>query len=207
MSTFIINLNDTIAMSDSAIVELAKVVSKSESSVQEAATTGEDFAIVCVVCFAIVVVALIAKWAVWSWKRAEIKAAEDERIAKEEKEKAESERKQRSDAQAKLLDFLKEKVASYDMQKKEFEKACEEYKDFLEQAIKNRQEVKSQEDEAGIQLGIEQAELKAFLETKMKLFLRKDEKYQEACKEYETELKKFKQIIGSDEKQGDNGTE
>ena len=207
MSTFIINLNDTIAMNDSTIVELAKVVSKSESCVQDTATTWEDFAIVCVVCLAVVIVVLIAKWATWSWKKAELEAAEDERKAKKEKEKAESDRKQRSDAQAKLLDFLKEKVASYDMQKKEFEKACEEYKVFLEQAIKNRQEVKSQEDEAGIQLGIEQAELKAFLETKMKLFLRKDEKYQEACNEYETELKSFIQIIASDEKQGGNGTE
>ena len=38
MSTFIINLNDTMAMSDSAVVELAKVISTCQSCVQEAET-------------------------------------------------------------------------------------------------------------------------------------------------------------------------
>ena len=108
MSTFIINLNDTIAMSDSAIVELAKVVRGSESSVQEAATTWQDVTIVGFICLAVVLVVLIAKWATWSWKNAEIQAAKEERIAKEEKEREDCIRKQKADLLNKQIEFLKE---------------------------------------------------------------------------------------------------
>lgn len=38
MSTFIINLNDTIAMSDSAVVELTKVISNCQPYFQEVET-------------------------------------------------------------------------------------------------------------------------------------------------------------------------
>ena len=56
MSTFIINLNDTIAMSDSAVVELAKLVSACQPCELEAQTNCNDVWIVVVVCATIVIV-------------------------------------------------------------------------------------------------------------------------------------------------------
>ena len=60
MSTFIINLNDTIAMSDSAVVELAKVISTCQPCVQVSKTNCNDVIIVAIICVAIVLVALFA---------------------------------------------------------------------------------------------------------------------------------------------------
>ena len=88
MSTFIINLNDTIALSDSAVVELAKVINTCQPCLREVETNCNDVKIVAIICIAIVIVALIARCAVLSWKDAEIKAANAEREAKERAEAA-----------------------------------------------------------------------------------------------------------------------
>ena len=108
MSTFIVNLNDTIAMNDSAVVELAKIVSTSNSC--EVETNWQEVAIVGIICLAIVIIALIAKWALWSWKDAEIKAAEKERD-KNESEADIAKRKQKADCLRKLLDFLEKRTS------------------------------------------------------------------------------------------------
>ncbi len=97
MSTFIINLNDTIALSDSAVVELAKVAGAWHPCVQEAETSCNDVWIVVAVCLTIIAVALIAKCAVLSWQKATIASKERERNDKKAKEKEEYERKKEAD--------------------------------------------------------------------------------------------------------------
>ena len=110
MSTFIVNLNDTIAMSDSAVVELAKIISCSQPCVSDSETNCQDVIIVGFICVAIVLVALIVKWAVSSWKAAEIAAAKEERTEKE-KEADIAARKQKADCLRKLLDFLEKRTS------------------------------------------------------------------------------------------------
>ncbi len=117
MSTFIINLNDTIAMSDSAVVELAKVINTCQPCVKELGTNCNDVAIVGIICATIVVIALIAKWAIWSWQKAEIAFKEKERNDKEAKEEKDETRKQKADLLSKLLDFQKELAFPYDKNK------------------------------------------------------------------------------------------
>lgn len=73
MNTFIINLNDTIAMSDSAVVELAKVISTCQPCVQEAETNCNDVKIVAIVCGAIVLLAIIAAIVISLWHYIELK--------------------------------------------------------------------------------------------------------------------------------------
>lgn len=136
MSTFIINLNDTIAMSDSAIVELAKVINTCQPCVQEAETNCYDVKIVAIICAAIVLVALIAKWALWSWKEAEQEASKAEREAKEEKEKVESERKLKADLLNKHLDFLKENASKDDKWIEEYKEVIASFKKALQSELK-----------------------------------------------------------------------
>lgn len=97
MSAFILNLNDTIAMNDSLFLELAKVMNSCQPCVQEAETNCKDVLIVAIICATIVLVALIAKWAIWSWQDGVITSKEQERKDKEEKEVAECKRKQDAD--------------------------------------------------------------------------------------------------------------
>ena len=186
MSTFIINLNDTIAMSDSAVVELAKVVSACQPCELEAQTNCNDVWIVVAICFAIVAVGLIAKCAVISWKKEELAAAEKEREYKE-KEADIAERKKKADAQGKLLDFLKEQVISFDIQKKEYEKAHDNYKDYLESTIKSKQKKSSDEDVEKTLSDTSQSgdELKRFLQAQLVMFAKHEIAYNEACKKYE----------------------
>ena len=73
MNTFIINLNDTIAMSDSAVVELAKVISTCQPCVKEAETNYYDVKIVAIVCGAIVILAFIAAIVISLWHYIELK--------------------------------------------------------------------------------------------------------------------------------------
>lgn len=118
MSTFIINLSDTIAMSDSAVVELAKVINTCQPCVKEAQTNCNDVWIVVVICATFVIVALIVKWAILSWQKAVIKAEKDERAKKESEEKI-AERKQKADALRKLLDFLEKNTTTGEYSKEE----------------------------------------------------------------------------------------
>ena len=179
MSTFIINLNDTIAMSDSAIVELAKVINTCQPCVQEAGTNCNDIAIAGIICLAIVIIAIIAKGALESWKKAEQDAADAERKAKEEKEEVESKRKREADCQGKLIDFLEKQVSSFDIQKKEYEKASEDYKDFLLTIINSDNQQKDTQKE----------ELQSYLENQINKYDKQNEEYNKACECYKKELK------------------
>ena len=106
MNTFIFNLKDTTELSDSAVVELAKVVSGCQAVATEAETNCNDVTIVAIVCLAIVLVALIVSRAFLSFKSKEIEAEKAERESKEANSIRESERKQKADCLGKLLNFL-----------------------------------------------------------------------------------------------------
>ena len=73
MNTFIINLNDTIAMSDSAMVELAKVMGTCRPCVQEAEKNCHDVTIVAIICGAVVLLAIIAAIVITIWHNKEVK--------------------------------------------------------------------------------------------------------------------------------------
>ena len=179
MSAYIINLNDTIAMSDSTIVEFVRVISNCQPCVQEAETNSKDVIIVTIICVAIVLVALIAKWAVWSLKYTEKEAIIEERKAKEEIEKEECNRKTKADCQGKLIDFLEKQVSSFDIQKKEYEKASEDYKDFLLTILNSDSQQKNTLKD----------ELKSHLEKQIKKYDKQKEEYNKACDCYKKELK------------------
>ena len=132
MSTFIINLNDTIALSDSAVVELAKVINTCQPCLREVETNCNDVKIVAIICIAIVIVALIARCAVLSWKDAEIKAANAEREAKENEADI-AKRKQKADLRDKLVFFLEKNTTK------------EEYDENAGKMIKKQREFDSEE--------------------------------------------------------------
>ena len=114
MSTFIINLNDTITMSDSAVVELAKVINTCQPCVKEAQTNYNDVWIAGIICLAIVLVALIAKWAICSWKDADANVLKEERLEKVRKEKEEAKRKMLHNLIEKRIDALKDRAVTKD---------------------------------------------------------------------------------------------
>lgn len=118
MSTFIFNLKDTIAVSDSALVELTKVMG--QPCVQEAQINCLDVVVVGIICLAIVIVALIAKGAILSWKDAEIQAAKAERESIET-EAAAAKRKKDAAVLDKLIDYLGRNTTyeEYDKETKE----------------------------------------------------------------------------------------
>lgn len=78
----------------------------------EVATSDNDVTIVAIICATVVLLALIAKWAIWSWQKAVISFKEREREVKDAKEKAESIRKQEADLQEKLLSFLEKNTVN-----------------------------------------------------------------------------------------------
>ena len=83
MSTFIINLNDTIAMSDSAMVELANVISNWHPYLQEVETNDNDVKIVAIICGAIILLAIIAAIVITLWHNMDVKtrrAMETEKV-------------------------------------------------------------------------------------------------------------------------------
>lgn len=82
----------------------AQIVKCSCDHVME--TSCNDVFVVGIICTTIVLVALIAKWAVWSWKDAEVSSKEKERKDTREKEKEESYRKQRAELLNKKLSAL-----------------------------------------------------------------------------------------------------
>lgn len=80
-------------MSDSAVVELTKVISSCQPYVQEVETNDNDVKIVAIICLAIVLVAFIAVCGFLCWKSKEIKAGEEERTFQKTKEEEECQRK------------------------------------------------------------------------------------------------------------------
>lgn len=118
MNTFIFNLKDTTALSDSAVVELVKVLTNSHPMATEVETNCNDVTIVTIICLTIVFVALILGWGFWSLKNKEIKAEKNEQESKRTNSNKESARKLRADCIGKLLDFL-EKNSSEERYDKE----------------------------------------------------------------------------------------
>lgn len=109
MGTFIVNLNDTIVLSDTVCVKVAKAAEVCKLLVEkEAETNCNDVKIVAYICGAIVLVALFGLIAVVYWKEREIGNAEKERTAKATKEKEECNRKTNAGLLDKKLEILKE---------------------------------------------------------------------------------------------------
>ena len=94
MNAVILNLNDTIAMSDSTVVELVKALNACQPCIHEAETSCNDVKIVGIICIAIVIVAIVAVIGFLYWKNMEIKAGQEERNFQKTKEKDECQRKQ-----------------------------------------------------------------------------------------------------------------
>lgn len=113
MSTFIINLNDTVALNDSTLIELVKVANSCQSCVQEAATNYDDVRIVAIICAAIVIVALIAWGIICSIKCKENEDKNNERASKKAKEEEDYRKKQYSDLVEKLLNFHQKRCDYY----------------------------------------------------------------------------------------------
>ena len=106
MNAVFLNLNDTIAMSESAVVELAKALNTCQPCMHEAETSCKDVAIVAIICVAIVAVAIVASWTITSWQKAVLTSKKKERDDKKKSDEEESNRKQASELRGKLLTFL-----------------------------------------------------------------------------------------------------
>lgn len=95
------------------------------TEIHEAGTNVQDIWIVGIICFTVVLLALIAKCAVLSWKNADINAAEGEQAAKESDADV-AKRKQDSDLLNKKLEILKE--LCYEIKEVPVEKCSKEEK-------------------------------------------------------------------------------
>lgn len=91
MSTIVVNPGDVIVVNDSIAVKMSKVTEILQPVVKGAETNWLD---VIAVCVTIIIVAWIAKNALLSWKDKMIKAQEQERTDRENKETTEYKRKQ-----------------------------------------------------------------------------------------------------------------
>lgn len=127
MSTIVINLNDTIASYDTIVVKLAKVGDVCLPIVNETRTNCYDAQIAKMICWAVVMVALIAAVAILLWKSIDTWYKNHELNFKAEKENIESIRKQKADLIDKYLDFLKEETKET-ISMDEFEKSIDEAK-------------------------------------------------------------------------------
>jgi hypothetical protein len=105
MSTIVVNPGDVIVVNDSIAVKMSKVTEILQPVVQGAETNCEDVMIAAFICIAIVLVVLIVRWTICSWKNAEIKAVNVGQLDKESDADI-AERKQKADALNKLLDYL-----------------------------------------------------------------------------------------------------
>ena len=129
MNAVFLNLNDTIAMSESAVVELAKALNTCQPCMHEAETSCNDVKIVALICVAIVAVAIVASWTITSWQKAVLDSMKKERDDKKGRDKEESNRKQTSDLRDKLLTFLSSATLKEDYNK-EKDKVIKTQKDI-----------------------------------------------------------------------------
>ena len=113
MSSIIINLNDTVAMSDSTLLEMAKIFDSCQPCVQEAATTCNDVKIVGVICATIILVTLIVCGVFCFLKCKESEEKNYERESKKLKEEKDYKRKQRADLIEKLLSVHQKRCDYY----------------------------------------------------------------------------------------------
>ena len=192
MSIIVLNPSDTIISSDTLVVKLAKVAEICQPVVKEAETNCKDVWIAAIICLAIVLIACIAKRALGFWLDNLINAKKGEESSKITNEEKKSKVKLKSDCQDKLLTFLEKQVYAYDIQKKEYEKACEAYSkelhSVLEELLNNRIDEKEQKEEKDYPEREFIKELLGHLKGQIALYSRKEEKYNTACKEYKEKL-------------------
>ena len=119
-----------------AVVELGKVIGTCQPCVKEAETNCEDVIIVAIICAAIVAVAWFAKEVIRYWKDKEIEAKGKEREDIKEKEKEDSERKQKADLLGKHLDFLKENASKDEKWIDGYKEVIASFKEALQNEIK-----------------------------------------------------------------------
>ena len=113
MSSIIINLNDTVAMSDSTLLEMAKIFDSYQPCVHEAATTCNDVKIVGIICATIILVTLIVCGVFCFLKCKEFCAKEKDKEEKGTKEEKDYKRTQRADLIEKLLSFHQKRCDYY----------------------------------------------------------------------------------------------
>lgn len=178
---------------DSLLAKSCESGCRSMTVIHQAGTNCQDVHIVLYICLAVVIVALIAAWTVCAWKNKEIVAKEKEREAQKEKEKEESKRKQIADCQGKLIDFLEKQVKSFDIQKDEYGKATENFRECLESIAND----KDQKDNSSKQLLI------SYLAEQIKKFDRQKREYDEACNRYKEELKDLIKTMSSNSNEGE----
>lgn len=97
MNTFIINLNDTTALSDSVVAKVIKLSEACQPVMTEAETNCYDVAIVGIICAAFIIIAWFVKCTILSWKDKTSEAADNERQYTKDKEKEESDRKREAE--------------------------------------------------------------------------------------------------------------
>lgn len=90
------------------MMKVTKTADAYLTCVNETGTNCNDVVIVFIICTAIVLVVLIAKWALLSWKKAESDYQEKEFLNKQKKDEVESLRKQKADLMGKKLEIYKE---------------------------------------------------------------------------------------------------
>lgn len=189
MSIIVLNPSDTIVSSDTLVVKLAKVAEICQPVVKEAETNSNDVWIAAIICLAIVLIAYIAKRALVFWQNNLINAKKGEESSQITNEEKKSKVKLKSDCQDKLLTFLEKQVYAYDIQKKEYEKACEAYSkelhSVLDELLNNRIDEKEEKDYPEREFI---KELLGHLKGQIALYNRKEEKYNTACKEYKEKL-------------------
>jgi hypothetical protein len=145
MSTFFLNINDTIACCDTIVVKVATIAETCQPCLKEAETNWQDVAIVFLFCAAFVSVALIAKCTIKSWKEKEIQAKENEQTAKTMKDQEESKRKQKSDLLERYLNFLKDNASKDESWSQEYKQVLSSLigEPSLSQKTDNNEEKKS----------------------------------------------------------------
>lgn len=129
MSTFIFNLNDTIAMSDSAVVELAKVVSACQPSIPETQANWADVEIAKWICLTVIVVALIIAITIGYCYRKRIIAEKEQEQMKFDNQQAEENNKQQREIERDKYEESK-KGNGLNKQKSDDEKAVDILKDI-----------------------------------------------------------------------------
>jgi uncharacterized protein HemX len=143
MNTFIVMLNDTVALSDSTLIELAKVTNSNYPCIQEAATNYDDVKIVYITCLAIVLVVLIASIAFYHCMRIKYKYQNKEKdnARQHEKDTTENEfERKMEDEDRKINRYIQKaqfdlgKDLSYEKNKSNYQKFGEFVKQVCDSA-------------------------------------------------------------------------
>ena len=132
MNMHALTLLSTILLQDTIFVKLSDVAEICNPIVLQEETNDKDVKIVLIICATIAIVALIAKWAIWSWQKTNAESKNLELIFKNMIDKEDREIKQASDLINKELELLQE--LCYDIKE---EKPKRIVKEHDSQEIKN----------------------------------------------------------------------